>query len=157
MRTEGVKQRQLYRQLMATALNCAISGGDCDAILAQYVDVSFTECSNLCAGTLPAEGAPTARECVRQLDCFNNGGQTVDGKCALGTCANDPSLHCGSAYGSCPDVNALPQECVDFANSCHDADLCNEDIGVCPTKTPASSPKACKEARFNDCTIDSCN
>ncbi|MFN2375656.1 MAG: hypothetical protein ABR538_03915, partial [Candidatus Binatia bacterium] len=157
MRSQGVKQRQLYRQLTAAALNCAISGDDCDVILAKYIDVSFTECSNLCEGLAVAPDAPSVGECVAQLDCFNNGGQTVDGKCAIGTCANDSSLYCGSDFGACPDVNALPQECVGFVNSCHDADLCNEDIGVCPTKTSASSPRACQEAGKNDCTIDSCN
>jgi len=127
MRARGVPQRRLYRHLTAAALNCAISGGDCDAILGKYVDVSFTECSDLCAGN-PAPDAPSLGECVENLDCFNNGGQMIDGSC----------------------VEDLP-------GNCHETPLCNEGLGVCPKSTPASSPKACQEARFNNCTIDSCN
>jgi hypothetical protein len=126
MRTRRVKQRQLYRQLTAAGLNCAISGGDCDTILAKYVDVSFSDCSDVCEGNPPVDG-PTVGECVANLDCFNNGGQMIDGECVL-----------------------------DLPGNCHDTPLCNEGLGVCPKKTPASSPNACKEARFNGCTIDSC-
>ncbi|MFN2426065.1 MAG: hypothetical protein ABR587_06420, partial [Candidatus Binatia bacterium] len=126
MRAKGVPQRRLYRQLMAAALNCGISGGDCDAILGKYVDVSFSDCSDLCAGN-PVQDGPTLGQCVSQLDCFNNGGLLVEGECVL-----------------------------DLPGNCHDAPLCNEALGVCPKSTPASSPKACREARHNDCSIDDC-
>lgn len=157
MRTQGVKERQLFRQLTAAALNCAISGSDCDTMLARYIDVSFTECNALCAGDAPTPGAPTIGECTKQLDCFNNGGRILDGVCTTGTCASQPTLDCGEAAGTCPDFGGLPQECTDFADSCHSAPLCNEALGVCPKGGAASSPLACKEARSNDCTIDSCN
>jgi hypothetical protein len=125
-RTQGVKQRQLFRQLTAAALNCAISGGDCDDILAKYVDVSFSDCSGVCAGDPPAD-PPSVQECIRNLDCFNNGGQMIGDECVK-----------------------------DILGNCHDAPLCNEALGVCPKSTKASSPFACKEAKFNSCSIDSC-
>jgi hypothetical protein len=126
MRTKGVKQRQLYRQLVAAGLNCGISGSDCDSILEKYVAVNFSDCSDVCAGNPPVDG-PTVNECIANLDCFNNGGQMIDDVCVF-----------------------------DLEGNCHAAALCNEDLGVCPKKTAASSPAACKEARANSCTIDSC-
>ncbi len=125
-RTKGVHQRSLYRQLVAAGLNCGISGGDCDTILAKYVDVSFSDCSDVCEGNPPVDG-PTVQECIGNLDCFNNGGQMIDDVCVY-----------------------------DILGNCHDAPLCNEALGVCPKKTPASSPNACREARGNSCTIDNC-
>jgi len=125
---KGAKERQLYRQLIATALNCEISsGGNCDEILARYIDVSFSDCSALCADGGSSLGDVSVGECVEQLDCFNNGGRIVDGSC------------------------------VEGGGGCHEGELCNEEIGICPGDTPASSPKACLEANSNRCTIDSCN
>ncbi|MFN2376773.1 MAG: hypothetical protein ABR538_09565, partial [Candidatus Binatia bacterium] len=123
---KGDKVRQLYRQLVATALNCQISSGtDCDVILARYIDVSFEDCSALCADGGNSLADVTVGECIEQLDCFNNGRVMVDGSCVEG-------------------------------GGCHDEPLCNEEIGVCPLKTPASSSNACNEATKNKCTIDSC-
>jgi len=157
MRTKGVHQRQLYRQLVAAALNCAASGfaNDCDHILHKYIDVTFADCNAVCEGT-PPDPAPSVGDCVSQLDCFNNGGQIVSGSCATGTCESQPEIACGGDHGSCPDFNALPQACIPFENNCHSQEMCNELIDFCPKNTPASSPKACQEARFDDCTIDSC-
>jgi hypothetical protein len=158
MRTKGVRQRQLNRQLTAAALNCVMSNGkDCDDITGRYIDVSYSACNELCATGVQAPGGPSAGECVSQLDCFNNGGQIVDGQCAKGTCAEQPDLYCGKDYGACPSIDETPQDCVAFEDNCHDSALCKEPIGVCPKSTPASSPKACQEARFNECTIDSCD
>lgn len=157
-RTQGVKERQLYRQLVAAALNCAVSGmvNDCDLALDDLVEVTFTECSNLCEGSGALDG-PTVGECIEALDTFNNGGQVIDGTSSFGTCESQPEIRCGGDSGTCPDFNALPQACVPFETSCHSDALCNEEIGFCPLKTPASSSGACYEAKFNDCTIDSCN
>ncbi len=156
MRTRGVKQRQLYRQLVAAKFNCEISGAsDCDAITGKYIEVSWNDCSDLCAGNPPAD-PPSIQQCISQLDCFNNGGQVIDGQCAKGTCEAQPELYCGGAFGSCPDYLSAPQACVRFPDNCHDQPLCNEGLGFCPNKTPASSSSACREARKNDCTIDSC-
>ena len=157
MRSKGVKQRQLYRQLVAAAFNCEASGADdCDVTAGKYIDVNFSDCSDLCAGN-PVVDGPTTQQCVAQLDCFNNGGTVVDGKCAHGTCASQPDVYCGGAYPSCPDFDLLPQECVDFPGNCHAMPLCNEELGFCPKSSPASSSSACREARGNGCTIDSCN
>ena len=161
VRTRGVKERQLYRALVTTALNCAISeGGSCDQILDRFVDVSFSDCSALCAGDRVEEG-PTAAECRKQLGCFNKGGRLVDGECALGTCAVDTGTACGASYGDCPLVDELPQDCVRFDGNCSDSELCSTDFEsaaqVCPDKKRASSPKTCKAARANQCTIDGCD
>ncbi|MFN2375181.1 MAG: hypothetical protein ABR538_01505 [Candidatus Binatia bacterium] len=157
MRGQGVKQRQLYRQLVAAKFNCEASGAsDCDSIVNKYIDIAWSDCSDVCAGNPPAD-PPSVGECISQLDCFNNGGQVVEGQCAKGTCESQPHLYCGEDYGSCPDFDALPQACVNFPGNCHDTPLCNEGLGFCPKSGPASSPKACREARHNGCTIDSCN
>jgi hypothetical protein len=108
----------------------------------------------VCEGNPPAD-PPTVNECISELDCFNNGGQVINGDCALGTCENQPEIPCGDESGSCPDFMAAPQDCVPFEGNCHASPLCNEGF-FCPKKTPASSPKACREARHNGCTIDSC-
>lgn len=164
MRTQGVKQRQLYRFLLTTAFNCAISEGgngddvfdpeECDNILASFVDVKFTDCSALCAGD-PVGDEPTLQDCKDQLGCFNGGGRWIDGECEKGTCEVDTDVYC-SDDEDCPDEQA----CVVFEDACTREDLCSEDLTsaakVCPKKGPASSPKICKDARKNDCTIDNC-
>jgi hypothetical protein len=155
--TNGVKQRALYRQLVAAALNCAISNSnDCDATIDGLVEISFDECSALCAGD-DVGGEPTVTQCIRHLDCYNNGGEVINGTCAFGNCSITNEL-CGGGAGECDPVNEVSQTCVEFPDNCHDAEFCNEDIGICPDSTgPASSSRACREARKNACTIESCN
>jgi hypothetical protein len=126
MKTKGVRQRQLYRQLVAAAFNCGISGGDCETVSGQFIDVSFDACSDLCAGN-PQPGGPTIGQCIGAFDCFNNGGQLVGGVCTY-----------------------------DLPGNCHEQVLCNEEIGVCPKSGPASSSTLCKSVKDNGCTIDSC-
>jgi hypothetical protein len=159
VKTKGVEERQLYRQLVTTALNCSLSeGGTCDDILSRFVDVSFTECNALCAGD-PVEEGPTIDECRSQLACFNRGGRLEEGECVTGTCEEDPEIFCRSDE-DCPLVNDLAQECVDFEDNCADERICSEELDsdaqICPTKRRASSVAACKEARQNECTIDDC-
>lgn len=91
-------------------------------------------------------------QCIVQLDCFNNGGDVISGKCAYGTCSGDPTRSCGGESGACP----RRRQCVPFAGNCHAQALCNENIGFCPTSTPATSTKTCNEGIYNLCTIDSC-
>lgn len=159
VRTKGVKQRQLYRKLVTTALNCAISeGGDCDDVLARFVDVSFRDCSDICTGEEVIDG-PSASDCRKQLGCFNKGGRLVDGSCALGTCESEAKLSCGASYGDCPDFDEAPQACVPFEGNCSAEEFCQEldaPALVCPQKKRATSPKTCRDARKNDCTIDDC-
>jgi hypothetical protein len=154
VKVQGEPHRQLYRQLVAAALNCAISGGDgnCDDVTDKYMDVSFEECSDVCAGS-PDQDPPSIGDCIAQLDCFNNGGHIVGGECGAGACSEDGSA-CNED-GDC-DQNS-PQTCELFPNNCHQAQVCNEEVGVCPKKTPAGSSGACREARGNECTIDGCN
>ena len=152
VRVQTVQQRSLYRALVAAALNCAASGA---ANFCELIVPEFTDCDLLCQGT-PPQDPPTVGECVELLDCFNNGGEMVTGGCAFGTCESQPLIDCGGDLGTCPDFNGLPQPCVPLEDSCHDAELCNEDIGFCPGDVPASSDGACREATSNNCTIDSC-
>ena len=88
--------------------------------------MSFDACSDLCANNPQVDG-PTIGECIGAFDCFNNGGQLVDGTCTY-----------------------------DLPGNCHEALICNEEIGVCPKSGPASSPQTCKSVKDNGCTIDSC-
>lgn len=160
VRTRGVKQRQLYRQLLTTAFNCAISeGGSCDQIVDRFADVSYSACNALCADG-PVEDGPTLNDCQKQLGCFNKGGHIVDGECALGTCEVDTETLCGADYGSCPAIDDAPQACDRFPDNCRASGICNEDLDapatICPEKGRASSPNTCRDARKNTCTIDSC-
>ncbi len=152
VRVQGDSTLQLYRQLVAAALNCAVTGvaNFCNLIIPE-----FDACSDVCEGTAGV-GAPTEGECIALLDCFNNGGEMVGDQCSLGTCASQPQTNCGGDFGPCPDFNGLPQPCVPFEDNCHDQELCNEDIGFCPDSTPATSEAACREAQSNQCTIVSC-
>jgi len=152
VRVQGDQTRQLYRQLVAAALNCAVTGvaNFCELIIPE-----FTACDEVCQGTAPQD-APSETECIQLLDCFNNGGEMFSGQCALGTCADQPSIQCGGDFGACPDFNQAPQACEPFPDNCHSQELCNENIGFCPDSTPATSEAACKEAQANSCTIDSC-
>jgi hypothetical protein len=161
MRTQGVKERQLYRFLLTTAFNCAISeGGSCDDITDDFMDVSYDECNALCAGEDVGEDGPTLQECKHELGCFNSGGRIIDGDCAKGTCEEDTETYCGADYGDCPLLGDQEQDCVPFEDSCARQPLCSEDndaeATICPKPGPASSPKTCREARHNDCTIDDC-
>jgi len=81
VRTSGVFERPLFRQLVTTALNCAVSeGGTCDDILSRFINVSFTQCNSLCASNPTASPGiattttPTVTQCINELACFNAGG-----------------------------------------------------------------------------------
>ena len=68
VRTRGVKQRSLYRQLVAARLNCAVSGAANCAALAP----SYDACDSLCENGSSSEIGYGV--CNKTLDCFNNGG-----------------------------------------------------------------------------------
>jgi hypothetical protein len=135
VKVEGELQRQLYRQLVAATLNCAISGSsaDCGALVEGY-----DECNQVCidADTL-TNGEIGA--CVGVIDCFNNGGELIDTgegeECLIpeSSCHDVPLCPADTDGDGVPDVEGLP---------------CFEPLG------PASSPKDCNLARKNDCTID---
>lgn len=67
----GVGERQLARQLMATALNCVMSGGGatCAGVSIQPV---FADCNTVCesGGT---SGSRSIGDCITLLDDYNNG------------------------------------------------------------------------------------
>lgn len=152
--TQGNEQRELYRALLATTLNCLVSeGGTCEEILSRFADVSLEDCDALCAGQA-VPGGPTIDECIDQLECFNKGGQVVDGGCATGTCASDPGELCGGDFDSCSE-----EECIDFDDSCAGARLCqasDAEVRLCGHKLVPRNQKVCREARRNQCTIDDC-
>lgn len=147
----GDQELQLYRQLTAAALNCAISGGDCDETLVGLIDVAFSACSDLCETGIEEVDGPSVNECIEKLDCYNNGWLWVDGTCAAGYCELAPELSCGGFTGACPEG-----DCVPFEGSCHSQPLCNKALGVCPKRASASSSRACREALGNDCTLLDC-
>lgn len=158
VRVRDVEQRSLYQALVATALNCAMSGSDsCDAVVDPFIDVSFSECDALCAS-----GASSAltRRCIDGLQCYNNGGRMVRGKCALGEC-NFSGERCGADYGFCAPIAVklitYLQSCERFAGNCRDGDFCQPTLDVCPSRMPSTGKPACKEAKTNSCTIDSCD
>jgi hypothetical protein len=106
VRTAGVQERDLFRQLLTASLNCSISeGGTCDDITGRFIDVSFDECNLTCAGDV-VENGPTIDDCIAQLACFNRGGRLVGGECATGTCATAPEQLCGGEFELCPTVGA---------------------------------------------------
>jgi len=142
---EGERQRQLYRQLVTAALNCAISGCDCSKIIA-----GFDECNALCAGMNDGQVPHTVGigRCMAALNCFNDGGRMIYGSCALGTCEGDKHT-------------AAPDEIVcnpdDEEDQCGPGRKC-EPFNHCDLpQTSAGSPNACNAARQNTCTIDSCD
>lgn len=162
VRVQHIDQRALYRELVATALNCAMSGsgGDeefCDEVVRRFVDVDFSDCSDLCAeGALDSSAADY---CIESLRCYNNGGEMKRGKCAYGTCDVSRDF-CGGDYGTCPPIGVvgfpLLQVCERFSDNCRDERFCQEGLEVCPGRLPPSGRSACRDAKRNDCTIDDC-
>jgi hypothetical protein len=103
VRPRGVEARALFRSLVTTRPNCAISeGGNYDKILARFTDVSLTACNALCE-SIGDGNDPGIDECIDQLDCFNRGVVVVDGDCVLGTCEDDPEKPCGADLGPCDE------------------------------------------------------
>lgn len=167
VRPDNLEIRKLYRELVAASLNCHMSGaaGDdfCDTVVGKFVDIEFSECNALCAGDIDGsdeELAALADDCIDQLDCYNSGGELVNGRCAYGQCDVTEQL-CGGDYGPCPPVTGVPipllQVCERFDGNCRDEEFCQEGIGVCPDRLPQTSGRACKEAKNNECTIDFCS
>ncbi len=157
IKPQGVKQRRLYRELLATALNCTISGAaDCDALVLAHGNVSFSECNAACLTADGGEGEAIAAECTHALSCFNKGGELIDGRCATGVCETDTDLSCGSDYGKCPEIEGSPQPCVKFEDTCRQSAVCNPELGVCPDNLKATSKVACRQAKKDHCTIESC-
>jgi hypothetical protein len=163
---DGTPIRRLYRELVTAALNCTISGrpDNCDAVVSQFVDVSFSDCNELCE--IGDGSSQAARRCAAQLDCYNSGGRFDDGKCSYGDCNITGEL-CGGDYGACPPVSLIThivfQKCERFEGNCRDELFCNTGLDVprgCDENSSnhihVTSSDACKDAKDNDCTIDDC-
>jgi hypothetical protein len=165
VRPQRIEERELYRELVAAKLNCAISGSDnCDGVVEEFVDVTFSECDALCSGEYSPssvdEYESAIARCTHQLACYNGGGQLIGGKCAYGKC-DVTDEYCGSDFGACPPIANITfpilQTCKRFPGNCRDEKFCQEGLEICPARTPASGSRACREAKNNDCTIDSCS
>jgi len=154
VRTQGVDQRQLYRQLLTAKMNCLVSeGANCDDITDPFVDVNYSDCDAHCAG-FPVVDGPSVEECIDQLACFNGGGRIIEGSCVKGTCGNDGVTNCSN-----DEDCGVDGDCVRFEDSCANSQFCSEDLvdaeaQICPKKGPATSPMICRDARRNGCTID---
>ncbi|MFN2376821.1 MAG: hypothetical protein ABR538_09805, partial [Candidatus Binatia bacterium] len=77
----------------------------------------------------------------------------------LGTCDVTREF-CGDDHGPCPPVASVPipllQTCKRFADNCRDQEYCQPGLDLCPERVPAGNSRACREARRNSCTIDTC-
>jgi hypothetical protein len=152
-------RRELYQQLVTTALNCAISGSDnCDEVVDDFIQVSFSDCNALCAGD--NEVGVDIETCNDQLTCYNRGGRILAGRCAFGRCDVTGQL-CGGDYGPCPPAGVVPitilQTCERFPDNCRDEDFCQPALDICPDRVKSSGSRACREAKSNECTIDFCS
>ena len=117
----GQLERQLARQLTAMALNCVVSGGNADCS-GTTVEGLFTDANAAC---IAGGGGPELGSWIDQVDCFNNGGQYIDGQCVI-----DPD-----------DPANCQNRALDEASDIFD--------GVSPFPGPAGSPRACSSAINN--------
>jgi hypothetical protein len=122
----GTPQLQLASQLTAAALNCVMSGQP-SSCAGNLIAAQFSACNAACAaGRTTAIVAGVRIDCIKAIDCANNGGTF------------DPAT----------------RSCRVGSESCHDQELCNETVGLCfESPGPAGGPRQCNAARMNDCTI----
>lgn len=164
VRREGVEERSLYKELVAARLNCVMSGSDdCDGVVEEFINASYSNCDAICSGDARFESEEdynsAVNACTHELACYNAGGRMIAGQCAFGKCDVTDEL-CGSDYGPCPAIPMVTfpilQTCERFPGNCREEAFCQPGLEICPAKTPVSSARACKEAKTNECTIDSC-
>lgn len=149
----GNRRLQLARQLTAAALNCVMTNGngDCFGVSAEN---TFASCNEACR----FEDEDEYGHCIDAMDCFNNGGRLLDnGMCQTGTCASDGSPCDGDDACGLDDAGR-PVECLPLEDNCHSQPLFNADLGLdFDPPGPAGSPKACNDAKKNDCTLFDCD
>jgi hypothetical protein len=138
----GDQQLILARHLLATALNCYLTNGNATCGAGE-LGTLFNSCNAACASGNPA----AMGTCSAQLDCYNNGGQWVGGKCAIGTCSVS-GAYCGANYPGCP----VDQVCNNFAGNCHDR-LLNGGIGLLSEPPNPANPDFCQAATRSSNTI----
>ncbi|MDH3255438.1 MAG: hypothetical protein OEM62_10630, partial [Acidobacteriota bacterium] len=154
--TTGGTVNHLGRNLVSTALNCIVTNGatDCSGV---SIAGSFADCNAACAVINDPNSTDedvalaliAADICSAELDCWNNGGQTMSGMCVTGTCSQD-GAYCASS-GDCVDIDNPDATCDNFANSCHDREFPDDFI------TMSADPTECKAAkRSRNCSIYTC-
>ncbi len=123
----GVSERQLARQLMATALNCVMSGGGatCTGISIGSV---FADCNLVCesGGT---SGTRSVGDCIGLLDAYNNG---LDTRCHDRALCNPEVIDPVSGAPLCFE----PPGSAGSAGACNDAK--KSDCMVIEKFTPKS-------------------
>jgi len=112
--TTGGTVNQAGRNLVSTALNCAMTNGD-PTCGGSSVGTLFAECNQLCADVVVGgdnSKLDMLHACESALDCYNNGGDPA-GYLATGLCFVDPVNNCHNR--DFPDgwlhFNADPTEC----------------------------------------------
>ena len=126
VKVEGVQVLQLASQLTAAALNCVISG-EASNCAGTTIAAQFSACNAACAaGNTTAVVNGTRIDCIKAIDCLNNGGT----------------------------FNPATAGCQIATSNCHTQMLCNRAIGLCfEPPGPAGGPQQCNDARQNECTI----
>jgi hypothetical protein len=130
--------------MVVAALNCVLSGraSDCAGLLDPVLDgVDWETCNTACSEGWNADTALVLGQCLKQLDCWNNGDQWED----LDGDGPDTKMGCfvGPTHG------------------CHDRGLCESPIAAyftglsCPEENlgPTSSVDECKQATSSACSI----
>jgi len=154
VKVEGNQVLQLASQLTAAALNCVISGLPKTCAGSPIVK-QFTFCSMACAlGKTTTVIDGQSIDCVKAIDCANNGGMFSGGRCTgAGTCSDNGAPCTEDDLTACANPDSAT--CVPTAGTCHSQPLCstsNSDLCFEPPG-PAGSPKQCQDARSNNCTI----
>jgi len=155
---DATQLNQTFRQAVAAALNCSLSGAttpeSCSAMVNKaLVGITWEQCNANCALGNEAD-EDTLNLCSAQLDCANNGQKWFDIEdgfigCAGGTCSIDrdlceseagmcsPATACEDGYcryedfGShipCGDVAECPAQECVLFSGCHDRSLCDSPI-----------------------------
>lgn len=152
VRTQGVPEIEVARQLTALSLNCVASGygPECEG----WVDVQdlFHECNHTCEHPDDV-WALTLGECFEMTRCFNEGGDpfSVPGTCVTGFCSDNGAPCNADDLSAC--TSPLDATCDPNPESCHNSEICLDGLGVCvPPNTP-SDTRTCKKATSSACTI----
>ncbi len=163
---------QLARQLAATALNCCISGSD-GTCVGTSIEEIFTACNSVCnarkeayadnssllKGPITAIIGSDTFDCIKALDCYNNGGVPTPGFCATGTCSDNGALCASNKLTLC--ANPSIATCVPNTDNCRTRDLPLEDLGLTKCtgddgslqEGSTGSSNECQAAQNNDCAF----
>ena len=116
---KGDSALQLARQLTAAALNCGVTkstscggGGQVGTICSGVsIETTFNDCNATCADPTSTKEEITA--CIDAIDCFNNGGEGLEG----GVCVGNTGCHDRNGAGcidlSHPGPASSPKKCND--------------------------------------------